>query len=249
MPQQPDIRGEGHQRSKDNEVEQGSGSAHRDVREGMHFADGCGENEQSGAAEHHGGAGGEGSCAGHVERAIEDRSQRPACGAGKHGNAGDERKSVSIAAQQKDGHAGKAHQRREDSGEVKVFLAQDEDFKNQREDGDGGRQYRDDARGHVFLSPEERAVFGNEHDECSDGEVAPLDRRGAGVSAEAHEGIEHDAGGKEARAGSKERGQLFDGDSDGEEGGSPKEVDGEEGGDDAQAERARGGEGSRVGNH
>ncbi len=53
---------------------------------------------------------------------------------------------------------------------------------------------------------------------------------------EAHEGVEQDAGGEEAGAGGEERGQLFNGDADGEERGTPDHVDGEEGEEQANAE-------------
>jgi hypothetical protein len=44
----------------------------------------------------------------------------------------------------------------------------------------------------------------------------------------AHEGVEQDAGGEETGSGGEKRGQLFDGNADGEKCGAPEDIDGEE---------------------
>ena len=63
--------------------------------------------------------------------------------------------------------------------------------------------------------PEEGAVLRDKHDKRGKAQVAPLNRRGAGVAAKTHKGVEHDAGDEEAHASSKERWQFLDGNADG----------------------------------
>ncbi len=110
-----------------------------------------------------------------------------------------------------------------------ALLAQDEHLENQGENRQGCGQDRDDAGGHVLFCPEERPVFGDEHEERHDGEAAPLFCGRRGFAFGAHEGVEQDAGGEEAGSGGEERGEFFDGNADGEERSAPEDIDCEEG--------------------
>ena len=134
-----------------------------------------------------------------------------------------------AAGDEENGNADKAEDGGDGQHGAHALLAKDEHLENQGEDGQGGGEDRNDAGGHVLLCPEERTIFGDEHEERHDGEASPLFQRGRGFAFCAHEGVKQNAGGEEAGSGGEERGELFDGDADGEERGAPEDIDGEEG--------------------
>lgn len=246
---QPDVGREGQQRSEDNQVELGLCGAQGDVGKRMEFSEGGGEHKKPDASEHHGGAGSDRARFGHVERTVKDGAKRPADRSQEHRDARDETDGSAIHMEQKNAHAGKAQERGDDRGCVKVLLAQDDDFEDQGEDGDGCRQDRDDTRGDVLFCPEERAILGDEHDKARKGKVAPLPRGGWCGAFGSHKEVKRSARDEKAHTRCEKGRKLRDGDANGKERSSPEEVDGEKGRHQAQAERPSGGESYRIGNH
>ena len=134
-----------------------------------------------------------------------------------------------AAGDQKNGDTDKAEDGGDGQHGAHALPAQDEHFDDQGEDRQSRGQDGDDTRGDVLLCPEERAILGDEHEQGHDREASPLFCVGGRFPFSALEGVEQNAGGEEAAPRGEERGQLFDGDADGEESGAPEDVNGEEG--------------------
>lgn len=185
------------------------------------------EGEQDTSGEHLC-AGAHGFGFGQRELAREGRCDGPVKGGDEQGDgsgAVDGRAAEVEAVADERGDAGESDKERERKAEGEALSAQNDDFGQRHEGGDGGEHDGGYTGGYALLGPEKQAVVADEDKRGHGGGSEPLAAHGRGLAAKEHEEVKGGSGDEEADGGAEQRRDLVHADADGKKGRSPDEVD------------------------